>query len=428
MKHLRIYIAAILLAAAVLSLSGCSSEQSGGTAAQAADLMVGVSPNQISAKPADAAFTGNMAEFSIALFKESIKESASVGENTLVSPLSVMLALAMTANGADGETLAQMEHLLGSGIPIESLNEYLHGYAQRLPNADKSRLSIANSIWFRDDGESLSVRPDFLQRNADYYGASAFSSSFDSQTIRDINDWVNINTDGMIQQILDEINDELLFLINTVTFDAEWQNVYYQQDIREGEFTNISGAVEIADFMHSRESVYLDDGLATGFMKPYATGGCSFLALLPNVGVSLEEYIRSLSGEGFLETLGNAHRAIVVASMPKFEYEYEIEMINALKALGITNAFDEYTADFSRMATTELGNGNIYISKVLHKTFISLDELGTKAGAATMVATAPGSAPNPEEPKIVRLDRPFVYAIIDNATNLPIFIGMVVGV
>jgi serpin B len=127
-----------------------------------------------------------------------------------------------------------------------------------------------------------------------------------------------------------------------------------------------------------------------------------------------------LTGARFIDTLNNKQDILVNVSMPKFEYEYSIDMIDALIALGIYDAFDAGMADFSRMATSS--NGNIYISKVLHKTFITVDERGTKAGAVTMVAAGDGAS-GPAESKIVDLDRPFVYAIIDNTTSLPIFIG-----
>ena len=224
-----------------------------------------------------------------------------------------------------------------------------------------------------------------------------------------------------------EIDDDLmLILLNAVMFDAEWQSVYYTNNVRDGEFTDISGTVQNVDFMHSTEGRYLDDGMVTGFIKPYSGGAYSFAALLPNEGVSIEDYIGSLTGGGFLETIGSAQRATVIASMPKFEYEYEIKMNDALIALGIPDAFNDIKADFTKMGTSK--DGNLFISLVLHKTFISVDELGTKAGAVTMVAAVPASAPNPEEQKVVRLDRPFVYAIIDNATNLPIFIGTLMTV
>ena len=403
--------------------SGGAATHPGNVAVLAADLMHSVTPNRVNGKVADNAFTESMADFSIELFKKSMADK----ENSLISPLSVVFALAMTANGADNETLAQMEKLLGGDLPLAELNEYLYSYADSLPSADKSRLEIANSIWFCNYEGGLLVKPDFLQRNADYYGAAAFSSAFDSQTVSDINNWVKTNTDGMIDRIIDEILDgQEMFLINAVMFDAEWQSVYYTQSIREGEFTDITGAKQKVDFMHSSERKYLDDGMATGFIKVYNGGSYSFAALLPNEGVSIDDYIESLTGEGFLSTLNNAQSVEVNASMPKFEYEYGVEMSSALKALGMPDAFDANKADFSAMADSP--QGKLFISFVLHKTFIAVDELGTKAGAVTMVAMAPGAAPNAEVPKVVRLDRPFVYAIIDNATNLPIFIGTLMNV
>ena len=412
MKRLRLYIAIMLITATAAGAAGCSAT------AQARDLMDGVSSNRVDGKRADPAFIGSMADFSIELFKMSIAND----ENSLISPLSVTLALAMTANGADNETLAQMERLLGGGIPLDELNEYLYIYAGGLPSTTRSKLNIANSIWFRDDGGNLSVEESFLQRNADYYGAAAYKAAFDSQTLSDINNWVKTNTDGMIDKILEEVSaDHIMYLINTVMFDAEWERAYSKESVMIGDFTDITGAVRSVEFMHSTESRYLDDGMATGFIKPYANDGYSFAALLPNEGVPIGAYIESLTGEGFLNTLQNAQHATVYASTPKFEYEYEIRMNDALISLGIPDAFDWEKADFSKMAVVP--GYNIWIEFVQHKTFISVDELGTKGGAATLVVIPSGGGMPPTDTKTVRLDRPFVYAIIDNATNLPIFIG-----
>ena len=426
MKNIRTYISILLVVAITIGTSGCSTPTLTTYALNATDLMDSVSPNSVSGKTADAEFIVATADFSVELFKKSITD----GENSLISPLSVMLALAMTANGADGETLAQMESIIGSGIPIAELNEYLYSYAHSLPSMEKSELSIANSIWFRNDGDSLQIQADFLQRNADYFHAAAYSSVFDSQTVMDINNWVSVNTAGKIDTILSEIGElDMLFLINAVMFEAEWQRVYYKENVRNGDFTDINGTAINVDFMHSNEYAYLDDGMATGFLKPYANGAYSFAALLPNEGVPIEEYIESLTGAGLLDTLGKVQDVLVIASMPKFEYDYSISMIDALKTLGIYDAFDEFIADFGRMATSMIpGYPNLYISEVLHKTFISVDELGTKAGAVTMVSMAAGGSAIPVEPKIVNLDRPFVYAIIDNATNLPVFIGTLMTV
>ncbi|MCL1806804.1 MAG: serpin family protein [Oscillospiraceae bacterium] len=405
-------LAALLLAGAV----GCASVQ-----AAADDLMKGVSSNKVNGKPVDDAFIGSAADFAVELFKKSV----SADQNALISPLSVQLALAMTANGAGGETLRQMEALLGGGLSIDSLNETLYSYTKGLPSTAKSKLSIANSIWFRDDEDRLQVQPGFLQANADYYKAAAYKAAFDTQTLKDVNNWVKDNTDGMIKEILEEIlDDDVLYLINAIVFDAEWKNVYYLENVRKGDFTDISGTKKKADFMHSSEYTYLEDGLAAGFIKPYENG-YSFAALLPNEGISIGEYIASLNGAGFLETLQNAQNVEVYAALPKFEYEYDVNMNDILIALGMPDAFDMDEAEFEKMAVSS--RGNIFIDRVIHKTFISVDELGTKAGAATLVAMSDAGAA-PSQPKTVRLDRPFVYVIIDNATNLPIFIGTVMNV
>ncbi|MCL2718021.1 MAG: serpin family protein [Lachnospiraceae bacterium] len=376
--------------------------------------------NTVTGKTQDEAFVYSMADFSFELFKKSITDK----ENSLVSPLSVMLALAMTANGADGETLAQMETLLGGGISLNDLNEYLYSYVKGLPSAENSQLLIANSIWFRDDEGRLTVEPDFLQTNADYYNAALFKAAFDDQTVIDINEWVSQNTDGMIDKLLDQIDDEkMLYLINAVMFDAEWVKKYDSEwDVRDGEFTNIDGNTQSASFMRSRENTFIDDGMAKGFVKPYL-GGYSFVALLPNEGVSIESYIESMSGAGFIENLRKARAGFgdIETFLPKFEYEYQLIMNDTLAGLGMPDAFNEMTADFRRMGSSPAGP--LYIGEVVHKTFISVNESGTRAGAVTSVSIEAQSMP-----ATLRFDRPFVYAIIDDVTNLPIFIGTLVKV
>lgn len=346
-------------------------------------------------------------------------------ENVLISPLSIQLALAMTANGAAGKTKAEMEALLGGDIKLEALNEYLYTYVNSLPSGEKCKLQIANSIWFRDNENRLQVEQDFLQRNADYYGAHAYKTPFDEQTLKDINSWVEDHTDGMIDKILDRIDDDaVMYLINALVFDARWQNVYDKSAIYKGTFTNIKGEEVSVEMMHSEEMTYLQDSLATGFMKPYQDGKYSFAAMLPNEGVDIYDYISGLTSEGLLETLNKAQSGTVIATLPKFSYEYELSMNDTLKKLGMPTAFDGMSADFSRMAHSS--RGNIYIGDVLHKTFIAVDELGTKAGAVTKVEMRDECALVTEW--VVTLDRPFVYMIIDNETNLPVFIGTVVDI
>ena len=395
----------------------------GARTAEAEEISLSKTPAKITGKPADAHFNENVANFSIDLFKQCV----SYDKNTLISPLSVTLALAIAANGADGETLAQMENMLGGDIPLGALNEYLYTYVQKLPNELKSKLNIANSIWL-NKGHFIQVKDSFLQTNADYYGASVFKAYFDQQTLNDINGWVSDKTDKMIKKILNDISgDAVAYLINAIAFDSEWRRTYLTNDIAPGTFTDISKKGRAIEFMNSCERMYLDDGSAKGFVKPYFNDNYSFVALLPNEDVPIDKYMQSMTGAGFLYLLKNAENAIVDAYLPKFEFEYEIIMNDALKASGMRNAFDIAAAEFYNMAEFKPEN-NVYIDFVLHKTFIAVDELGTKAGAATVVAITAASAPGHSDMIVIRLDRPFVFAIIDNSSGLPVFIGAVMSI
>jgi len=385
---------------------------------RAADLMADIVPGPVQGKEADARFIENTAGFALDLFRHSLADDG----NSLVSPTSVLLALAMTANGAAGATLAQMETVLGRDIPLAELNQYLFSYVQSLTSAKDSKLRIANSIWFRDDS-SLQVAQDFLQTNADYYRASAYKAAFDLQTVRDINHWVEDNTDSIIEKIIDDIPaDAVMYLINAMVFDSRWQKVYNKHDIYRDEFTAADGTRQQADFMRSEEGKYIDDGMATGFIKPYAGGKYSFVALLPNEGLSVRDYLAGLDGQRFVSAIRNASPTTVKAAMPKFSCEYTLEMTEILKTMGMPLAFSREEADFSRLA--HAAQGSLYIGEVLHKAFIAVDELGTKAGAVTKVEIKVTSAP--VETKTVILNRPFIFAIIDNGTSLPIFMGAVV--
>lgn len=408
-RILAILLCLSTLTVGTVAVTGCA------VSVQAVDLMEGITPGNASEKATDDIFKRSAAEFAVNLFRQTRDDE----KNSIISPLSVMLALTMTANGAKGETREQMERLLGGEIPLEALNSYLYSYTNGLPSEPKSRLSIANSIWFRD--HNFTAEKPFLQTNADYYNAQAYKSPFNDRTVREINQWVSDNTDGMIDKLLDAIDPEIvMYLISAVLFDAEWKEIYSDTDIFDSIFTTHDGTKQTVSMMHSTERKYLDDGSATGFIKEYANG-YSFAALLPNENVSLSDYVSSLTGEGLLSTLEQAEKAAVRVSLPKFSYQYEIDMRDALKSLGMTIAFDGVKADFSALGHSD--DGNLSIGKVLHKARITVDEKGTKAGAVTSVAV--DNETIGFEMRQVILNRPFVYIILDNATNLPIFIGTV---
>lgn len=385
------------------------------------DLMSGISSNLLTQdRVIDEEFILSQMSFSLDLFKGSVKKS--VNENVFISPLSVQLALTMNANGANGQTRSEMESVLANGISLDDLNEYLSSYTENLPSSENAKLEIANSIWFRDVS-GFAVKPSFLQKNANYFRAEIYKAKFDDSTVNSINDWVDKNTDSMIKEILKEIPpDAMMYLINAIVFDAEWQNQFNEDAVYDAEFTNIFGDKKSVEMMYrDSEYMYIEADNATGFKKNYLGGGYGFVALLPNEDVSINDYIASLDESALLDTL-NGIRASGegIIRIPKFKLEYELEMSELLSELGMSSAFGE-SADFSN-----LSNESLYISRVLHKTFISLDNLGTRAGAVTMVENKAESVS-----KIawtVTLDRPFVYMIVDNATNLPIFIGVVMDI
>lgn len=385
------------------------------------DLMDGITANSVEGKAADDKFTSAYADFAVKLFEKSVDKN----DNSLISPLSVMLALSMTANGADGETKAEMEKVLGGDIPLDDLNEYLYAYVKSLPCSDNSKISIANSIWYRDDENRLKIKPDFLQNNADYYGADAFKAPFNEQTLNDINNWVSDNTDGMIDKMLDKIDpNEIMYLINALVFDALWEEEYDDYSVIDDTFTNYDGSKSKVEMMTSVENKYIEEESFTGFIKDYKDGKYSFAAFLPNSDVDIDDFVSSLSGQELVKVLKNVYDCDVDVKLPKFSFDYSIEMKDVLQELGIKEAFDYSKADFSKMAESE--NGNIFIGGVLHKTHITVDEGGTKAAASTMVSMCDGAALIEDIYKVqVELVRPFVFMIIDNSTSLPVFIGEV---
>lgn len=409
-----VIISLLLVCAMAVNLTGCTME------VQAKDLMAGITPNQVNALDDLSSQNADVTDFAIRLFKASEER----GKNTLISPLSVLCALAMTANGAEEETLAQMEEVLG--MTTEELNLYLYSYMQNLPQGEKYKLSLANSIWFTED-ERFTVNQDFLQTNADYYGADIYKAPFNDQTCKDINNWVKQNTDEMIPEILDEIPaDAIMYLVNALAFEAEWSEIYEKQQVRDGKFTKEDGTKQDVELMYGVEGTYLEDENATGFKKYYKGGKYAFVAMLPNEGVSVSDYVASLNGESLNTLLNNTQHTTVHTAIPKFETEYNVEMSAILKDMGMTKAFDIYNADFEGLGTSTAGN--IFINSVLHKTFISVGEKGTKAGAATIVEMNDGAAAEPQEPKEVYLDRPFVYMLIDCENNIPFFIGTMMDV
>lgn len=304
-------------------------------------------------------------DFGSELFKNSWQKD----KNIMVSPVSVFNALAMAANGARGETLAQFEKMFG--ISLEECNSYLEAYNKALPSGSKYKLDVANSIWIRNN---FNTEQDFIKKNQEIFGAQVKQSIFDNSTVNDINNWVKENTDGMIPSIIDEIiPDAQMYLINALAFDAEWKKVYSENEVRKDIFTRESGETDNVPFMYSKEDTYIEDENTTGFVKYYADSEYAFIALLPKEGVNMEDYIKTLDGKKLKNLIDSKRNATVQASMPKFKSEYFTSLSETLQKLGLTDAFTPSVADFTGIGKAENGE-SLYIGDVLHKTFIEVDE------------------------------------------------------
>ncbi len=347
------------------------------------------------------------------------------GKNVMISPDSIITALAMTQNGAKGATLEEMLGILGAGMTLEEYNKALSGYNNMLSSLTGVKFAAANSIWIRNTPQ-LQINKDFIQTNVDYYDANVFLADFDEQTVNDINNWVNDNTDGMIDKLFDEISeDHMMYLINALSFEAQWAEQYEEGQIAEDcTFTNSEGKEQKVTMLCETMNglIKLNGGL--GFSKSYEGGQYSFVALLPPEGMSVDEYLAGITGEDFLAAMRDKdYEPDLITRLPEFKYDYSTSLKEVLKELGMAGAF-ESDADFSGMCDPDLMN--LWIGDVIHKTHIELDRNGTKAAAVTAVIMC-GEAMAMEEPEkiYITLDRPFVYAIVDNSTNLPVFLGSV---
>ena len=393
-------LALVLAIALLLALTGCGAESS---------LLTGVTASE-RGEAADAA--GLAADFTVGLFNAAYE-----GGDALISPVSVLAALAMAETGARGETLAQMEEVFG--VDAETMRLALSAYMSSVAGTEAK---TANAIWFRDDG-SFTPNEDFLADCASFAGADVFADEFTAALAGEINGWIKEHTDGMIKDVLDEIDPSaVMYLVNALAFEADWAEQYEEYQVRDGEFI-ADGGVKTVEMMYSDEHVYLEGNGFTGFMKPYKGGRYAFAALLPDETSSLEALLGSLTGETLADALENAQNTPVETATPGFSSEYAAELSETLMGMGMADAFDGEAADFSGMGRSALGN--IYINRVLHKTFIDVTPQGTRAGAATVVEMNAESAM--EDVKQVYLDRPFAYMIVDTQYNIPLFFGVVTG-
>lgn len=347
-------------------------------------------------------------------FTASLLQHTFSGDNLLLSPLSAADALCLTMEGAAGETRQQMETVLGEA-------ETMGGYFSTIRRETGEQLTMADSVWIRND-PSLSVNDTFLAIATEDYQAEVFSAPFDENTRQDINTWVEDRTDGEIQNLIEQIQgSEMLYLINTTLFDAKWQDKYEDNEIRDRDFTTVSGKTTQVKMMYSDEDTYLENDFCTGLLKYYEGKDYAFVGLLPDEDITIYQLVDRLDGDTLHKLISGRISAEVKAGIPVFSGDTKLELADILPDMGMPLAFSP-GADFLDMATYD--GQNLYIGRVIHQTRIEVNEQGTKAAAATAVIMESGAAETSSNSYTVILNRPFVYMLVDMRQEIPIFIGV----
>ncbi|MBL8191000.1 MAG: serpin family protein [Acidobacteria bacterium] len=421
-------LAAVVCAAAMLVIAGC--EVAGSSSA-------GNSPAQIETPKAETAPAGDSTmsatpinletlvaannEFGFDLFNQLRTQDKD--KNVFVSPLSVATALAMTYNGAAGETHLAMKRALKYGTMNHAdINQSSQALMAKLKSADpKVELLIANSLWAR---QGVAFNPAFLDRNRQFFGAEVAALDFASpQAVKTINDWVNQNTKGKIPVILEQIGgDQVMFLINAVYFKGQWQKKFDAAKTQPQPFHLADGKTKPTPMMaQSGNYPYFKGDNFQAVSLPYGQGGASLYLFLPAEGVSLNNFLGGVTFQNWQQWMGSFRNAPGDVKLPRFKMEYSRDLNNPLKTLGMEVAFAQGKADFSGMRE----QNDLFISQVKHKAILEVNEEGSEAAAATSVGMSTTSMRREPERFNFVADRPFLLAIRDQQTGAILFLGAV---
>lgn len=355
------------------------------------------------------------------LFRELTESNPE--KNIFISPSSVLTALAMTYNGAEGGTRAAMEKTLQlEEMTMEEVNKAFADLLTILRNPDpKVELTVANSLWAR---EGVDFHEDFLTRNRDYFDAEVTEIDFNDAGAADIiNGWVKEKTRDRIDGIVEPpINpDTILFLINAIYFKGEWTEPFDPDLTRELPFNRPDGTKKEIPVMFQRNDFrYLENELFQAVILPYGKNErVSMYIFLPAESAGLEQLYAELNSANWNEWIASFSSMEGEIGLPRFKFEYETSLNDTLKSLGMGIAFDDNAADFSGMRPIP---PRLVISEVKHKTFVEVNEEGTEAAAVTSVEV--GVTAMPETFSMI-VDRPFFFTITDDITGTILFMGSV---
>ena len=361
-------------------------------------------------------------QFGLELFQK-INASLDEPKNTMISPMSVSLALAMVYNGAEGNTKKQMEEMLHkAGLTPEDINQSYKDLVSGLASHDpKVELSISNAIFYRN---AFPVKDDFKTTNRNYYDAQVSGLDFSriSETLNTVNGWVNTKTKGKIDKIIEEVKPEdIMYLLNAIYFNGEWKYRFDTKDTQEMAFTKEDNTmIQVPSMYIEKPFNYYEHQNFELLEMPYGSGKYSMLIFLPALGKNTNDVISQMTSgnmENWISKLTEQKKKVY---LPKFEFQFSNSLVDELMALGMTDAFNDAKANLSGISDA----AQLVISAVMHKSYIKVDERGTEAAAVTGITVGVTSMPidNP-----FRVDRPFVFAIREKDTQAILFIGKVMN-
>ena len=381
--------------------------------------------SKLSANPSNSETVNQaLSAFGLELLQKTREEDK---KSTLISPLSVALALSMTANGADGNTLTQFQEVLGGGVDLEELNAACAQLMQDYQNLNGStKFTIANSLWKDHSG---GIYEDFVSKCRGYYSAQVYEAELsDQRIVDDLNTWVSKKPDKLIPSIIDQPFGEntALLLVNTLYLKNKWLSEFDPLSTHTMDFHHAGGPDSQGEYLRKFDTQlsYLQGKGAQGVVLPYDDGRLAFVAILPDLypdSPDFGQWLNNLEGNSLSQLIINREDALFLSfAMPKFSAEWKGNLEDILPELGLEDAFDVARADFSSLGDSPEG---YYISQVIHATKIEVNEKGTEAAAATVVAAESGAAAPPQEGITLILDRPFLYGIVDLYTGVPLFLG-----
>ena len=358
-------------------------------------------------------------------FADKLNAGMNKSENYMFSPLSIKMALAFAANGAEGETLKEISEITEI-FDVDEYNEKAKALIDEYANAKSVSLNVANSIWLNKDESTKNFSGNYKLSLKDFYGATSGEVT-NKNAVKTINDWVNEKTKGEIPEIISS-SDFWTALVNAVYFKGGWQDEFMESVTSEGDFQNADGTIGKAMYMKNIYGYgYFGDENTTLVNIPYKNYIGTENGDYHHDDMDISMYVMMTDAENKVAELENLlglgmvkHERIELY-LPKFKIETSIVLNDILKNAGIVRAFDKFGAQFEKMFDKK-DEYNMYIDTVLHKTYIDVDEKGTEAAAVTAIMMA-GAASAPKEPKVVKFDKPFTFIIRDNQNEEILFMG-----